>query len=131
MLTPENKQDNSFVSRVAVDADFNCWLWTGALRNGKPIFYDSVTKETPYAVRWVWTRMNGSIPDGGILRRNHKCGSKLKLCVNPEHYTLHGGKDVAPISTVKPPQSLEDALVAFEQLSQKEASDEAGSTTES
>jgi hypothetical protein len=51
-----------------------CWLWLGAVRNGKPVWW------TQTAAREVALMQNGSAP---CFHLSTSCGNAL--CVAPEH----------------------------------------------
>lgn len=69
-----------FWERVDKRGPDECWLWTGASRNGYGTFaVDGVTKK---AHRVSWEIANGK-PFPSELHGCHRCD--VKLCVNPAH----------------------------------------------
>lgn len=59
-----------------VDADGDCWLWTGGMTaDGYGAFDDML------AHRWIWRHLVGPIEDGCEL--DHLC--RNRACVNPDH----------------------------------------------
>jgi hypothetical protein len=67
-----------------------CWIWTGALRNGYGAFW--VEGRTIGAHRWAYEHTVGPIPDG--LTLDHTCHKRgctpgkscpHRACVNPSH----------------------------------------------
>lgn len=99
-MIPSNPIEQSFARRVnQLD---ECWLWTAACRNGKPVFY--VEGQTPYAVRWAYSHWIAPLAEGARLLRNHACTTQSKLCVNPWHYTptfAHDKLATLPIETLR------------------------------
>ncbi len=78
-----------------------CWSWVGHLVNGyaKMTLYEP-KKHNVRVHRWMWERVNGSIPPG--FECHHTCGNRV--CVNPshmelltkkEHVSRHGGRRAA------------------------------------
>lgn len=67
------------LSRVEVDAESGCWLWTGPRsRLGYPTLK---VGDEHGAHRLAYRLWKGSIPDG--LTIDHLC--RVRHCVNPEH----------------------------------------------
>lgn len=63
-----------------VDADGDCWVWTGANVKGHGVFRDE-TGKLVYAHRWVWMFLVGPIPPRFVI--DHLC--RNQSCVNPDH----------------------------------------------
>lgn len=61
-----------------VDAEGDCWIWTGSKTNGYGRFSDG---GHIFAHRWSWQRLVGEIPDEGTI--DHLC--RTRACVNPDH----------------------------------------------
>jgi hypothetical protein len=69
-----------FMSKITVDPDSGCWLWTASLfRNGYAQFTDKRVNQGAH--RWAYKHFVGSVPDG--LHLDHLC--RVRHCVNPEH----------------------------------------------
>lgn len=63
-----------------VDAQGDCWEWTGALSHGYGRFFCKTLREGR-AHRVAWELLVGPIPEG--LHIDHLCMNKR--CVNPDH----------------------------------------------
>lgn len=68
------------MSRVLVNPDTGCWIWTGTLSAGSygSLFYEGRMQK---AHRISWRISRGEIPDG--LELDHLC--RVRRCVNPDH----------------------------------------------
>lgn len=70
-----------FAQKYSIDRVSGCWLWQGRINeHGYPTF-NAAPEVKVYAHRWVWTYLNGPIPDR--LEVDHLCGHPT--CVNPRH----------------------------------------------
>ncbi len=63
-----------------VDAEGDCWIWTGATINGYGAFADGTGKRV-LAHRYAYALLVGKIPDG--LTLDHLC--RNPPCLNPDH----------------------------------------------
>jgi HNH endonuclease len=72
-----------FKNYVKIDPS-GCWLWTGALCKGYPLFYLSKKQRAVRAHRYLWEVLNGPIPKNYEL--HHRC--RNKNCVRPAHLRL-------------------------------------------
>lgn len=74
-----------------IDADGDCWLWTGALTG---LGYGALGRGRTgdgnvYAHRAAWELLVGEIPKGYVLR--HLC--QVPACCNPDHIQpMHRGR---------------------------------------
>ena len=72
-----------FLSRVSVDLDSGCWLWTGAKKSKKyPYGLFCVENKNVRAHRWAYEFFIGPIVSGYELD-HYVC--REKSCVNPYH----------------------------------------------
>ena len=69
-----------FFSKVKVDPDTDCWLWTGT-KSGAGYGRISVDGRKYAAHRISYVLAGGSIPAGQVL--DHLC--RAHDCVNPDH----------------------------------------------
>ena len=77
------RTEDRFFSKVEIDPNSGCWLWTGKpIAGGYGIF--RVGPDTKMAHRHSWEMHNGPIPSG--LLACHKCDTPP--CVNPSHLFL-------------------------------------------
>lgn len=67
-----------FLQYVDVDAK-GCWLWTGAVDGGTPVFW--LAGSTRRAARVIYLDVHGELADDLIL--DHECPNPL--CVRPDH----------------------------------------------
>lgn len=67
-------------SKIAVDADTGCWLWTGAKALGYGVAWDPLRRTAP-AHRVVYEMIAFVIPDA--LELDHLC--RVRSCVSPAH----------------------------------------------
>lgn len=70
--------------RVRVSLLDDCWIWTGATRNGYGAFSltaNADNNRAAYAHRWAYEHLIGPIPQG--LDLDHLC--RNPKCVNPFH----------------------------------------------
>lgn len=76
-----------FWSKVRIDGDSGCWIWTGELMGSRRIYGRfqmggrSGKARSPH--RWVFL-VEGEIPDG--MHVDHLC--RVPLCCNPEHLEI-------------------------------------------
>lgn len=76
-----NEEDvKRFLDKVQVGSDDECWLWIGAIYNGRGII--SYAGKTMLATRFAWL---WGIGENLPSRVYHVCGNKL--CCNPKHLT--------------------------------------------
>ena len=78
------KQKTSILSRlsskITIDQQTGCWLWTASLKpNGYGQRWDGY--KLTWAHRAVYEALRGAIPQGLVL--DHLC--RIPRCVNPEH----------------------------------------------
>ena len=86
---------NRFLSRVSMNAETGCWIWTGSLfHTGYGKF--SLHNKTLRAHRVSYTLFKGDIPDGVLVL--HTCD--VRACVSPAHLFLGSYQDNA-IDAVK------------------------------
>jgi HNH endonuclease len=64
-----------------VDRSGDCWLWTGTLDNGYPVFKRNGKKHM--ATRYVYELFYGPIPEGHHI--THSCQEINTRCMRPEH----------------------------------------------
>lgn len=82
------------ISRVEIDVDTGCWLWTGPTSgSGRGGGYgrfclDGGTYATHKA---MWVCEHGPIPPGKQL--DHTCPGHRRNCVNPAHLELVAHKE--------------------------------------
>ena len=66
-------------SRIAVDLDSGCWLWTGSTSDGYAQM--TIKGRTEKMHRYIYEACAFGIPDG--LQIDHLC--RVRRCVNPSH----------------------------------------------
>jgi hypothetical protein len=73
-----------FMSHAEVDPDTDCWMWTGALRDGRYGAFSPEGRRGSLAMahRWIYEQMVGPIPEGQQL--DHFVCARTS-CVNPDH----------------------------------------------
>ena len=87
-----NKRFKNFVK---IDPS-GCWLWTGGLCKGYPLFYSSKKQRAVRAHRYLWELLNGKIPKDYELHhekcKNRNCvrPSHLRLLTHKKHMAIHG-----------------------------------------
>lgn len=69
---------NRFLSKIIINQETGCWIWTASTRGGYGYFWYDKSES---AHRVSYEHFIGPIPDG--LDVLHTCDNKL--CVNPEH----------------------------------------------
>lgn len=75
-----------FWSQVDVQADEECWLWQGYTQYGNGVYSIPNLGKTAISV-FAWAIFHSESPHQPVL---HTCNNKL--CVNPAHLILKGGK---------------------------------------
>lgn len=68
-------------SRIRIDQDSDCWIWTGYLHSQTGYPYSSLDGKGQLAYRVTYQLLVGPIPDG--LELDHLCNTPE--CVNPDH----------------------------------------------
>jgi hypothetical protein len=71
--------DEQLRSKIAVDRETGCWVWTAALSQGYG--YVRRRRKTHKAARVIYVLLVGPIPDG--LQLDHLC--RNRACVHPHH----------------------------------------------
>ncbi len=72
--------ETRFKSKVQINVETNCWIWTGSLfKTGYGSFYKD--GKTTYAHRIAYELWKEIIPSG--LHIDHLC--RHRACVNPDH----------------------------------------------
>lgn len=64
-----------------VDADGDCWLWTGSQAGGGYGWFMGGKGKSIPAHRWAYEHLIGEVPEG--LDLDHLC--RVRRCVNPDH----------------------------------------------
>lgn len=83
----DNRLPSRFWSKVSLEPNTGCWLWTGTLRNGdgygcfRLSKKDFGTRRLVQAHRLCYQQLVGPIPTG--LTLDHLC--RARRCVNPAH----------------------------------------------
>jgi hypothetical protein len=79
IVQPQRPDDERFWS--SVDAEGDCWEWTGSLHPSGYGQFRAKGKKMWRAHRYAWTELVGAIPRGMTI--DHLC--KRRSCVNPDH----------------------------------------------
>ena len=67
------------VSKLAIDAETGCWLWSGYLRDGYGVISIHCVNHSLH--RLIFQALKGEIPNG--LEVDHIC--RRRACCNPDH----------------------------------------------
>ena len=87
-MVEQTPTEESFSSRIEIDAESGCWEWQETFSNGKPKFYARDKHDSVYAVRWAYEHYIGQIPKGGRLVSKKGVCIMGRRCANPWHFQL-------------------------------------------
>jgi hypothetical protein len=92
-MRPLEKYENTrvyrnFINKVSVDPVSGCWIWNGAVSDGRYGKF-RIGGKVLFAHRASWLVHHGDIPDGLLIC--HKCD--IERCVNPDHLFCGNQRD--------------------------------------